>query len=151
MARTKIALIGAGNIGGTLAHLAAIKELGDIVLFDVVEGVAIDPTTNRLVVNTNRFVDMIRLVPRAQYKMPKSPEDSSPQLGAPYAARGISAFSPLGMFCSPPYAAQVEPAINPASTGRLIPATPLLVAPIKPPMTTTDCSAIGRTFSSSAA
>jgi malate dehydrogenase len=39
MARKKIALIGAGNIGGTLAHLAAMKELGDIVLFDVVEGV----------------------------------------------------------------------------------------------------------------
>jgi len=39
MARKKIALIGAGNIGGTLAHLAASKELGDIVLFDVVEGV----------------------------------------------------------------------------------------------------------------
>ncbi len=39
MARNKIALIGAGNIGGTLAHLAAIKELGDIVLFDVVEGI----------------------------------------------------------------------------------------------------------------
>jgi malate dehydrogenase len=39
MARSKIALIGAGNIGGTLAHLAAAKELGDIVLFDVVEGV----------------------------------------------------------------------------------------------------------------
>ena len=39
MARKKIALVGAGNIGGTLAHLAAIKELGDIVLFDVVEGV----------------------------------------------------------------------------------------------------------------
>src|SRR6201985_1578316 len=39
MARKKIALIGAGNIGGTLAHLAAIKELGDIVLFDVIEGV----------------------------------------------------------------------------------------------------------------
>src|SRR6201991_4709660 len=38
MARKKIALIGAGNIGGTLAHLAAQKELGDIVLFDVVEG-----------------------------------------------------------------------------------------------------------------
>jgi malate dehydrogenase len=37
-ARNKIALIGAGNIGGTLAHLAAIKELGDVVLFDVVEG-----------------------------------------------------------------------------------------------------------------
>src|ERR687893_2355073 len=39
MGRKKIALIGAGNIGGTLAHLAAQKELGDIVLFDVVEGV----------------------------------------------------------------------------------------------------------------
>ena len=39
MARKKIALIGAGNIGGTLAHLAAAKELGDVVLFDVVEGV----------------------------------------------------------------------------------------------------------------
>ena len=39
MARKKIALIGAGNIGGTLAHLAASKELGDIVLFDVVEGI----------------------------------------------------------------------------------------------------------------
>ncbi len=36
--RKKIALIGGGNIGGTLAHLAALKELGDIVLFDVVEG-----------------------------------------------------------------------------------------------------------------
>src|SRR6187551_3001261 len=39
MARRKIALIGAGNIGGTLAHIAAQKELGDVVLFDVVEGV----------------------------------------------------------------------------------------------------------------
>jgi malate dehydrogenase len=38
MARNKIALIGAGNIGGTLAHLAGIKELGDVVLFDVVQG-----------------------------------------------------------------------------------------------------------------
>ncbi|MFP6626877.1 MAG: malate dehydrogenase [Deltaproteobacteria bacterium] len=38
MARKKIALIGAGNIGGTLAHLALIRGLGDVVLFDVVEG-----------------------------------------------------------------------------------------------------------------
>jgi len=38
MARKKIALIGAGMIGGTLAHLAAMKEMGDIVVFDVVEG-----------------------------------------------------------------------------------------------------------------
>jgi malate dehydrogenase len=38
MARNKIALIGAGMIGGTLAHLAAMKEMGDIVLFDIAEG-----------------------------------------------------------------------------------------------------------------
>ena len=39
MARKKIALIGAGMIGGTLAHLAAMRELGDIVLFDIVDGI----------------------------------------------------------------------------------------------------------------
>lgn len=38
MARNKIALIGAGNIGGTLAHLIGLKELGDVVLFDIVKG-----------------------------------------------------------------------------------------------------------------
>lgn len=38
MARRKIALIGGGNIGGTLAYLLMVKELGDVVLFDVVEG-----------------------------------------------------------------------------------------------------------------
>ena len=40
MARNKIALIGAGNIGGTLAHLAGLKELGDVVVFDVVPGIS---------------------------------------------------------------------------------------------------------------
>jgi malate dehydrogenase len=40
MARSKIALIGAGNIGGTLAHLIGLKELGDVVLFDIAGGVA---------------------------------------------------------------------------------------------------------------
>jgi malate dehydrogenase len=39
MARKKIALIGAGQIGGTLAHLVALKELGDVILFDIVDGV----------------------------------------------------------------------------------------------------------------
>jgi malate dehydrogenase len=39
MARNRIALIGAGMIGGTLAHLASIKELGDVVLFDIAEGI----------------------------------------------------------------------------------------------------------------
>jgi malate dehydrogenase len=39
MSRKKISLIGAGQIGGSLAHLASMKELGDIVLVDIVEGV----------------------------------------------------------------------------------------------------------------
>ena len=39
MARKKIALIGSGQIGGTLAHLVGLKELGDVVMFDIVEGV----------------------------------------------------------------------------------------------------------------
>ncbi len=39
MPRNKIALIGAGQIGGTLAHLAGLKELGDVVLFDIVSGI----------------------------------------------------------------------------------------------------------------
>src|ERR1700709_1446723 len=38
MARRKIALIGGGQIGGTLAHLIALKELGDVVIFDIAEG-----------------------------------------------------------------------------------------------------------------
>ena len=39
MVRNKISLIGAGNIGGTLAVLAGLKELGDITLFDIAEGI----------------------------------------------------------------------------------------------------------------
>src|SRR5262245_6942667 len=39
MARNKIALIGAGQIGGTLAHLVGLKALGDVVLFDIAEGI----------------------------------------------------------------------------------------------------------------
>ena len=39
MARNKIALIGSGQIGGTLAHLIGLKELGDVVMFDVAEGI----------------------------------------------------------------------------------------------------------------
>jgi malate dehydrogenase len=39
MARKKIALIGSGNIGGTLAHLIGLKDLGDVVMFDIAEGI----------------------------------------------------------------------------------------------------------------
>ena len=66
MARRKIALIGAGQIGGNLALLAAQKELGDVVLFDVVEGVpqgkALDlcsrarsTVTTRSIIGTNKY------------------------------------------------------------------------------------------------
>ena len=39
MSRSKIALIGAGQIGGTLAHLIGLKELGDVVLCDIADGI----------------------------------------------------------------------------------------------------------------
>src|ERR1700750_2305935 len=39
MARKKIALIGSGQIGGHLAHLIGLKELGDVVMFDIMEGI----------------------------------------------------------------------------------------------------------------
>jgi malate dehydrogenase len=61
MARPKIALIGAGQIGGTLALLAAQKELGDVVLFDIIDGVpqgkALDIMESRAVIHSN--VDVI--------------------------------------------------------------------------------------------
>ena len=57
MARKKIALIGAGHIGGTLAHLIALKELGDVVLFDIIDGVpqgkALDLAQSTPVVGVN--------------------------------------------------------------------------------------------------
>lgn len=54
MARRKIALIGGGNIGGTLAHLAALKQLGDVVVFDIVEGL---PQGKTLDLNESAPVD----------------------------------------------------------------------------------------------
>ncbi|MEQ9115242.1 MAG: malate dehydrogenase [Rickettsiales bacterium] len=52
--RNKISLIGAGNIGGTLAHLAAIKSLGDVVLYDIAEGV---PQGKALDIAQSSYVD----------------------------------------------------------------------------------------------
>ena len=70
MKRKKIALIGSGNIGGTLAHLAAIKELGDVILFDIAEGIpqgkALDlqqsgpvESFDSSIVGTNKYDDLI--------------------------------------------------------------------------------------------
>ena len=69
MARNKISLIGAGNIGGTLALLAGLKEMGDVVLFDIMEGIpqgkALDIAEaspvegfNANVTGTNDYVDL---------------------------------------------------------------------------------------------
>ena len=74
MARNKIALIGAGNIGGTLAHLAASKELGDIVLFDVVEGV---PQGKALDLSQCGPVEGFDASSRARTIMPTSPAPTS--------------------------------------------------------------------------
>lgn len=48
MARKKIALIGAGNIGGTSAHLRALKQLDDAVLYDVIDGLPRGKTLDNL-------------------------------------------------------------------------------------------------------
>src|SRR6185295_3907797 len=58
MARTKIALIGAGMIGGTLAHLIGLKELGDVVLFDIVEGVPGGEGFDVNIKPTNAYADI---------------------------------------------------------------------------------------------
>ncbi|HYB12671.1 MAG TPA: malate dehydrogenase, partial [Myxococcota bacterium] len=69
MARNKIALIGAGNIGGVLAEQIAYRELGDVVLFDVIEGLpqgkALDIAegapivgSDARVLGTNRYEDI---------------------------------------------------------------------------------------------
>ncbi|KAF0118395.1 MAG: malate dehydrogenase [Rhodospirillaceae bacterium] len=57
MARRKIALIGGGNIGGTLAHLVMLKELGDVVLFDIVEGLPAGKALDLLQASTIEDVD----------------------------------------------------------------------------------------------
>ncbi len=57
MARNKIALIGAGQIGGTLAHLIGLKELGDVVMFDVTEGI---PQGKSLDIAQSSPVDRLR-------------------------------------------------------------------------------------------
>ena len=61
MARKKIALIGAGKIGGTLALLAGLKELGDVVLFDVAEGVP-----------AGKALDLVREPRRSRASTPRS-------------------------------------------------------------------------------
>src|SRR5437867_9687586 len=82
MARRKIALIGAGQIGGNLALLAAQKELGDVVLFDVVEGV---PQGKALDIMQSRAVDGydVRIVGTNKYDEVRSEEHTS-ELQSPY-------------------------------------------------------------------
>src|SRR5437016_8919742 len=69
MARRKIALIGAGNIGGSMAHLCLLKGLGDVVLFDVIDGLPQGKALDLLeagpiegfdasIVGTNRYDDI---------------------------------------------------------------------------------------------
>ena len=80
MARDKIALIGSGQIGGTLAHLIGLKELGDVVMFDIAEGV---PQGKSLDIAQSSPVDGFRTlisrasIPTRRWTMPKSV--SSPQ------------------------------------------------------------------------
>ena len=63
----KISLIGAGNIGGTLAHLAALKKLGDVTLIDVVEGMpqgkALDLSQSSAVEGFTLIITLVVLPP----------------------------------------------------------------------------------------
>ena len=70
MARKKIALIGGGQIGGTLAHLAVLKELGDVVIFDIAEGL---PQGKALDLSQSGPVDGLTPSSRAPTAMPTSP------------------------------------------------------------------------------
>ncbi|MGB4191732.1 MAG: malate dehydrogenase [Rickettsiales bacterium] len=58
--RKKIALIGSGNIGGTLAHLACLKDLGDVILFDIAEGIpqgkALDILQSNAIEGSNAYI-----------------------------------------------------------------------------------------------
>jgi len=68
-------------------------------------GVGIDPRNNRLIVNSNNFTEIIRLIPRAEYERNKAkypPHTAAPQRGARYAFGYTLAFSPFGAPCSPP-------------------------------------------------
>ncbi len=61
MARNKIALIGSGQIGGTLAHLIGLKELGDVVMFDIAQGT---PEGKALdIARSLRSMDLTRICP----------------------------------------------------------------------------------------
>lgn len=66
-------------------------------------GVAIDPATNRLIINTNSYAEIIRLIPRAEYDRSSHPPGlSGAQLGSRYAFEAELTFSPLGLPCTPP-------------------------------------------------
>src|SRR5437867_13112000 len=94
MARRKIALIGAGQIGGNLALLAAQKELGDVVLFDVVEGV---PQGKALDIMQSRAVDGydVRIVGTNKYDEVAGADGGIVTAGVPRKA-GIGRQDPLG-------------------------------------------------------
>ena len=60
MARSKIALVGAGNIGGTLAHLAGLKELGDVVLFGKISNSPPRPPSRRQLAEGENLIRLMR-------------------------------------------------------------------------------------------
>ncbi len=66
-------------------------------------GVAIDPVTNRLVINTNNLIEIIRLIPRAEFdRVKREPAMTAAQAGSSYGFESELTFSPLGMPCNPP-------------------------------------------------
>ena len=72
MSRRKLALIGAGQIGGTLALLAAQRELGDVVLFDIVEGLP-----------QGKALDLVRSDAGRSASTPRSPAPATTRSRSP--------------------------------------------------------------------
>ena len=85
MERAKIALIGAGQIGGTLAHLISLKELGDVGLFDIAEGIpsgkALDIAERTSIdgkdVNLKGANDFSKITARFHVRMPLTSKNSA--------------------------------------------------------------------------
>ena len=87
MARKKIALIGAGQIGGTLAHLIGLKELGDVVLFDIVEGM---PQGKSLDIAESSPVERLRRQVH-RHQLPTTPSTAPTSASSPPACRASPA------------------------------------------------------------
>ena len=99
MSRPKIALIGAGQIGGTLAHLAGLKELGDVVLFDIADGTP-----------QGKALDIAESAPVDGFDSAMSGTTGLSRRNRPVRARRLSAGWAVSLTCAAPASPEAPPA-----------------------------------------